>query len=92
MLTYSRWTPDQAEPQTVAHIRAHLSSIAAPDDDPDVYAGEVEIVREDKDGGLQITGTLDREPAADYLRDDWTPEQDIAANPLSVRSIAEDEL
>jgi hypothetical protein len=91
MLTYSRWTPDRSEPETVAHIRAHLSSIAAPDDDPDVYAGEVEISREDEAGGLLITGTLNREPAAEYLRDDWTPEQDIAANPLTVRSILEDE-
>jgi len=34
-----------------------------------------------------ITGTLDREPIAAYLRDDFDPEADVAANPLSVPSI-----
>lgn len=91
MLTYSRWTPDEAEPDTVAHVRAHLSAVASPDDNPDMYAAEVEISREDKDGGLLVTGSLDRVAVADYLRSDWTPEQDIAANPLTVRSILEEE-
>lgn len=87
MLTYSKWTPDRGQVETVAHVRAHLSSIAAPDDDPDVYASEVEISLEDRDGGLKVTGTLDREPSAPYLRDDWTVELDVRENPLSVPSI-----
>lgn len=86
-LTYSRWCPQEAGSDTAAHVRAHLSSIASPDDDPDQFAEEVDIVAVAHDDGVKITGTLDREPVADYLRDDFDPEQDVANNPLTVPSI-----
>lgn len=90
MLTYSRWAPGDAVPDTIDHVRAHLSSVATPDDDPGRYADEVDIVL-DKDGdGLLITGRLDREPVADYLRDGFDPEAEAAANPLSVPSIVDE--
>lgn len=69
------------------HVRAHLSSIATPDDDPDLLAEDVNIVVVADQGGVKITGTLDAEPVAEYLRDDFDPEHDVAANPLSVPSI-----
>jgi hypothetical protein len=90
MLTYARWSPQEAASETAVHVRAHLSSIATPDDDPDLLAGVVQIVAVAEDGGILITGTLDAEPVADYLRDDFDPEQDVAANPLSVPSIGDE--
>jgi hypothetical protein len=87
MLTYVRWSPQEMASDVAAHVRAHLSSIASDDDDPTRYAEDVDIeVVVDGDGVL-ITGTLEREPVADYLRPDFDPEADVAANPLSVPSI-----
>lgn len=88
MLTYARWSPQEAASDTAAHVRAHLSSVASVDDDPEAFAEAVDIVAVAQgEGGVLITGTLDREPVADYLRDDFDPEQDVANNPLSVPSI-----
>ena len=89
-MRYTHWSPDESVDTVIAHVRAHLSSIASPEDNPDAFADQVAIVLEDVDGGVLVHGELDAEPAADYLRDDWTPEQDVAANPLRVLSI-EDE-
>lgn len=90
MLTYARWAPADAVPETIDHVRAHLSSIATADDDPDRFADEVDIMLAKDGDGLRITGRLAREAVADYLRDDFDPEAEAAANPLSVPSI-EDE-
>lgn len=91
MLTYSRSSPQEAASDTAAHVRAHLSSVASVSDDPNRFAEDVDVVvvAASADSVL-ITGTLDREPIADYLRDDYDPEQDVANNPLTVPSI-EDE-
>lgn len=86
-MRYSHWSPTESVDTVVAHVRAHLSSIASPADDPDAYADQVAIRQEDQAGGVMVHGELDAEPAADYLRDDWTPEQDVAINPLSVLSV-----
>lgn len=54
-------------------------------------ADQVTIGRTAQDDGMiLVVGELDAEPVADYLQEGWTPEQDIANNPLSVPSI-EDE-
>lgn len=87
-LTYSRWSPVETAGEVAMHVRAHLSSVASPVDDPDTYAGEVDITTVVAGEGVRVTGTLDREPVADYLRDDFDPDTDIAANPLSVPTIA----
>lgn len=92
-LRYSRFVerdvvPD-AVPEAEAHVRAHLSAVADPDDDPDTRAGEVVISHEESDEGVLVVGELDGEPVAPYLRPDFTPEQDIEANPLSVEPIGE---
>jgi hypothetical protein len=89
MLTYARWCQETAS-DVAAHVRAHLSSVAAEDDDPRRYAEDVDIVAAVDGDGVLVTGTLDREPVAAYLRPDFDPEADVAANPLSVPSI-EDE-
>ena len=92
MLIYSRFVAFEAsEPNAVRttenHVRAHLSSVASPDDDEDRYFHEVQIRLEVQESGVKVHGSLDREPVAPYLRDDFDPEQDVADNPLSVASI-----
>jgi hypothetical protein len=87
MVTYARWCPQETASDVAAHVRAHLSSVASEDDDPARFAEEVDISVAVDGDGILITGTLDREPVADYLREDFDPEQDVARNPLSVPSI-----
>jgi hypothetical protein len=93
MRTYSKFVPFQTDPEallaTEQHVRAHLSSVAAPDDDEDRYASEVQIRLTSSESGVLVQGTLDREPDAPYLREGFDPEQDVADNPLSVPSILE---
>lgn len=54
MITYSQFVADDAPPggaeATVAHIRAHLSSVAHPDDHAHAYAAEVAIERRPVEG------------------------------------------
>lgn len=88
-LTYARWSPVEKAGDVAVHVRAHLSSVASADDDPDEYAAEVDVTAAADGDGVLITGTLDRDPVADYLRPDFDPEQDVTANPLSVPSIEE---
>ncbi len=87
MSTYSRWSSQEVASVVAAHVREQLSSMAAADDDPHRYATEVDIVTTVDGDGMLITGTLDRELVADYLREDFDPEADVANNPLSVPSI-----
>jgi hypothetical protein len=96
-LRYSRWLPrdmvPDAVPEVEAHVREHLSAVADPNDEP-TRADEVEISHEDAEDergvdGVLVIGELDAEPDAPYLRPGFTPEQDIAANPLTVESIEE---
>lgn len=90
MMTYSRWAPQEVASEVAGHVRAHLSSIATEDDDPERYAADVDVVVVADGDGLLITGQLDREPVADYLRPDFDPEAEAAANPLSVPSIVDE--
>lgn len=90
MLIYAHWAHSGVASEVGAHVRAHLSSVASEDDSPDRYAAEVDISAVAHDRGILITGRLDREPVADYLRPDFDPEQDVEANPLTVPSIEED--
>ena len=87
MLTYARWSPQETAGDVAAHVRAHLSSVATADDDPDRYAAEVYIVVAVDGDGVRVTGSLDREPGAAYMLPEFDPEQDVADNPLSVPSI-----
>lgn len=89
MLRHSRWTPFAQVPATIDHVRAHLSAVATPDDNPDTHAAAVHIELRDQDGGQLVLGELDAEPVADYLRDDYDPETDVAANPLTVPTIGD---
>jgi len=54
VITYSQFVAVDAPPggaeATVAHIRAHLSSVAHPDDHAHAYAAEVAIERRPVEG------------------------------------------
>ncbi|WP_158892931.1 hypothetical protein [Amycolatopsis anabasis] len=93
MIKYSRWAPPDQVDEVEAHVRAHLSSVADGADDPESRAGEVVIERkeESEPAGVLVVGTLDAEPDAAYLRDDFDPEDDVRRNPLSVPSINDEE-
>jgi hypothetical protein len=80
-LLYSHWAPADRVTDVEAHVRAHLSSIAAVDDSPTTYADAVRITRTDVDDGVLVTGELDAEPDAPYLHPGWTPEPDDPGSP-----------
>ncbi len=82
-LRYSRWSPPERVPDVEAHVRAHLSAVADPGDDPGVHAAAVRVTQTDDEGGVLVTGELDAEADAPYLRPGFTPEADVAANPWS---------
>jgi hypothetical protein len=82
-MRYSRWSPNDVVPDVEAHVRAHLSSVADPNDSPTAHADQVRISHADVDDGVLVIGDLDAEPDAPYLRAGFTPEDDIAANPLT---------
>jgi hypothetical protein len=86
-LRYSRWSPREVVPDVEAHVRAHLSAVADGSDSPTSRADEVRLRHDDRDDGVLVTGELDAEADAPYLRPGFTPEQDIEANPLTVESI-----
>lgn len=92
-MIYSRLVPADASPgaldDTARHVRAHMSSVASENDSENEFADEVRVTFEPREGGIKVVGELDREPVAPYLRGDFDPEQDVADNPLSVRSIQE---
>ena len=72
--------------ETRAQIRSHLSMVTSEDEDEDLYADEVTIQEEQVEGGVWVCGTIDREPVATYLREDFDPDTEARANPLSVPS------
>lgn len=100
MIAYYQFVPQTASDevflQTIQHVKEHLSSIAAEDDDPNTNADDVEIRLEptirESDGaiGTTIYGTLDAEACAPYLHPDFDPEEDVRNNPLSVPSILDE--
>lgn len=65
------------------HVRAHLSACCDPDDDPDTRVDEITIAVTDHVDGdpalVSITGEIDAEPVAPYLRDDYDPGAEEAA-------------
>lgn len=82
MITYRRDVPPESIDslgEVVAHVRAHLSSVAAEDDDPETNADDVHVeVRPDPihPGVLNVIGTLDANPVAYYLHPDYDPDND----------------
>jgi hypothetical protein len=65
-------TQDRVD-DTVVHVRAHLSSVAAHDDDPETNADDVTVRTEHRDGRIWVIGELDAEPDAPYLKPDFDP-------------------
>ncbi|SDG94826.1 hypothetical protein [Klenkia brasiliensis] len=58
------------------HVVAHLSAVAAADDDPETNADDVRVwvQRHPEDPALlRVVGELDADPDAPYLRDDFDP-------------------
>lgn len=65
---------------TAGHIRAHLSAVADPDDNPKRFNSRV---RMDVDSGadtgsgvIALVGELNAQPRAVYLTDDYDPDTD----------------
>lgn len=82
MPLYSRYVPrdcddyERAMVDTVDHIRGHLSSCCDPDDDPENLMNDVTVSYFEDDAGTLITGSLNAEPTAPYLRADFDPNAD----------------
>lgn len=94
-MRYQRELPADASAEMVGqaeeHVRAHLSAVASADDDPETNADDVVVTVQRGEGAVLVVGELDAEPIAPYLRDDFDPEEDVATNPLTVPSIADEE-
>lgn len=87
------WTEEDAAAER-AHIVAQLSAQASPEDDPDAYAEEVQVTREElPGGGLSLLGSLDRLPHAPYLEPGYEPlaEVDSASYEAEVTAAVADE-
>lgn len=76
-MRYSRHLPEDATQdqvdETIAHVLAHLSAVAAADDDPETNADDVTVRTEHQNGRIEIIGELDAEPDAPYLKADFDP-------------------
>lgn len=70
-------TQDQVD-STIDHVRTHLSSVAASDDDPETNADDVTIRTEQRDGRVWVIGELDMEPDAPYLKPDFDPFEGVS--------------
>lgn len=64
---------------TIEHVKAHLSSVANADDDPETNADDVVIVVHELQDGFYIHGSLNAEPNAPYLKSDYDPDKEAAA-------------
>jgi hypothetical protein len=80
-------TQDQVD-AAVEHVRAHLSSVASADDDPETNADDVTVRTEHRDGRIWILGELDAEPDAPYLKPDYDP---WAKVPATLRTLVRDD-
>lgn len=83
MLTYRRdvsATDQQAIDTTMRHVRDHLLSLIAPDDDPDGSEDHVRLwVEAHRDGDsalVSVMGEIDAQPDAPYLNDDFDADKD----------------
>lgn len=77
-MIYSRDVPagDQAAfDATVAHVRDYLAAALDPNDDPSRRAWRVIISTSTlADGRIRITGEVDGEPDAPYMKDGYSPD------------------
>lgn len=86
-------TDGQALEEAKQDVRAHLSAVVDPDDDEERHADRVRVWVDDwhdEDAGdllgVKVNGEIDADPDAPYLREDFDPEDEAEANPLSVPS------
>jgi len=99
MVAYYQFIPDSelniSVEEIKQHVREHLSACVSPSDDPDEFAHEVVVstdpfVREsDGANGILVRGNIARNAKANYLEDDFDPEDEVRSNPLSVSSIGD---
>ena len=86
MLVYTRDVPRGDEAAITAeldHIVAHLSAVASSDDDPETNADDVVLMINDHPDNpdlVRLTGTLDAEPDAPYLKDDYDPYGEVVGH------------
>ena len=78
MITYTYDVPNDQESIAggIEHVTAHLSAIAAEDDDPETNADDVVIdfgPHPDDSNMTRIVGRLDAEPNAPYLQPGYDP-------------------
>lgn len=62
--------------EVIDHVVAHLSAVAAEDDDPETNGDDVVVTvldHPDDPSMVRIVGTLDAEPSAPYLQPDYDP-------------------
>ncbi|MEI4273933.1 hypothetical protein TEK04_19605 [Klenkia sp. LSe6-5] len=65
---------------TTAHVVAHLSAVAAADDDPNTNADDVDVFttrHPEREDLLRVVGELDAEPNAPYLQGGFDPLADV---------------
>lgn len=86
-MEYTRDLPEDATQDqvdgTLKHVRDHLASIADSDDDPTTRSEDVEVRVERVDGKIRITGYLDAEPDAPYLKEGYDPYEDVESELLT---------
>ncbi|MFC6090885.1 hypothetical protein [Saccharothrix lopnurensis] len=74
-MRYTRDLPEDSSEDAITaaveHVRAHLSAVAAADDDPETNADDVRVRVERQQGRIWVLGELDAEPDAPYLAADF---------------------
>lgn len=93
-LTYSRFVPFTAGfpalVDTEAHVRAHLSSVADADDDPDTRSEDTRVEHRPQESGTLIVGFLpNAEASAPYLQPGYDPLGGIDAATLQAAGVAQ---
>lgn len=83
MIIYSRFVSHAALEEfpnalkdTIEHVKAHLSSVADSDDDPETNASDVVIVMHELQDGYYINGKLEAKPDAPYLKKGYDPDKE----------------
>lgn len=93
-MRYARELPPDASQDvidaTLRHVRDHLAAVADADDDPATRAGDVEVRVEREGGTIRVIGSLDAEPTAPYLRDDYDPYEGV--DPALRAQVRDDEV
>lgn len=87
MRPYTRTLPEDATEEQIEeagrHVRAHLSAVAAEDDDPETNADDVRVRVERQEGRVLVIGELDVGPNAPYLAPDFDAFADVPAELLA---------